>query len=839
VTTLLRLLAPLALAAPLHALPPGVPAEPFSQVKEYGFMNWANGLNAPDLRIQTSRYLLHYNPRSFGPTSLTPLANPPTEAEALTVHLPPGPPLAFSCTAGGNGTTGPVTAVSEDLRTCQLVESGKFFQRRWQSAALPAGIPFDPARTGLETAAWPDRLSFVLRLTPTADVKSGTLSMTLDLPDAYQLLPGEGPVRALVAADGSGFVVLPSSRTDALSLDEKTATLTATKTPTDWKPGQEVSLGIILHPAARGIPELLARILSDETSPLTVTATGIEPALPQLPVTHDKDPGFHRVILPKGSEGDDGRMRARITVKNPHPEARVLRLCFDGVPHYIPGLTAVLRDLDGFPLGIPVQLSKNWHGPNPPADGPAGFAGYWFHGLTMLAVPPNSTWEFELMMTGENWGGIAAATHSQLSIIGYGGNQQWDEAALGNRGEALCYDMDHVLTDNDFTDSRPFHAIDTKGKRNWGINAGGGSVLRYTDAAGTVRRHASMRVRYLRYCPVLTEAIFAGRTDDGAMDFRFSAGLPRADDATRGLHRIRIDMKKDTPFRRLVFYQQAGDTYSYNQGDTLSFGHAGQPTPIRQWKASGKPGEITGEAIALEGPSPWAAVTHGGLEKEYRPANHGFIIRSWKARLDGREVPLPYLQERRNAANVSILELVPPPGLTQLKAGDFVEIDLVRLYVPRSLDNYGGKNEPFRQALRDYDNDPRMILREAAGNNLTITPTTGTLERLHPPQIRAASNRATFTLRGGLGAVPVTFTGLTDYRYPVLEQKVGDTWQKIDQSVAGNDFWQCDFNAATGTWEITFTILPDGPYQNVESLIQEPRTREFRFQVGGPSKPAR
>jgi hypothetical protein len=29
--------------------------------------------------------------------------------------------------------------------------------------------------------------------------------------------------------------------------------------------------------------------------------------------------------------------------------------------------------------------------------------------------------------------------------------------------------------------------------------------------------------------------IFAGRTDDGAMDFRFSAGLPRADDATRGL----------------------------------------------------------------------------------------------------------------------------------------------------------------------------------------------------------------------------------------------------------------------------------------------------------------
>ena len=40
-----------------------------------------------------------------------------------------------------------VAAASDDLRGCQLVESGKFFQRRWQSAALPAGIPFDPART--------------------------------------------------------------------------------------------------------------------------------------------------------------------------------------------------------------------------------------------------------------------------------------------------------------------------------------------------------------------------------------------------------------------------------------------------------------------------------------------------------------------------------------------------------------------------------------------------------------------------------------------------------------------------------------------------------------------
>jgi hypothetical protein len=45
---------------------------------------------------------------------------------------------------------------------------------------------------------------------------------------------------------------------------------------------------------------------------------------------------------------------------------------------------------------------------------------------------------------------------------------------------------------------------------------------------------------------------------------------------------------------------------------------------------------------------------------------------------------------------------------------------------------------------------------------------------------------------------------------------------------------QRDFNPASGTREIPFTIVPDAGFQTVESLIQEPRTREFRFQVGPP-----
>ncbi|MFO1491941.1 MAG: hypothetical protein U1F77_15180 [Kiritimatiellia bacterium] len=607
----------------------------------------------------------------------------------------------------------------------------------------------------------------------------------------------------------------------SLALEESAARFTARTAAGDWAAGREVSVGVVLYTKPADV---------DDPVPLAVSATG-----PQaLTVLHERDQGWHRIILPKGDGGDNASMRARIQVTNPGPVDRMARFNFDGVPFYIPGLSAVLRDGEGFPMGVPVQLSKNWHGPASKDTGPASFAGHWFHGLTMLRIPAGSTQSFELMMVGENWGGIAAATHSQLSVIGYGGNQQWDEAALGNRGEALCYDMDHVLTDNDFTDSRPFGALDPAGKRNWGVNVGGGSVLRYIDAAGVTRRHGGMRVRYVRYCPNLAEAVFAGRTDDGAMDFRFSAGILRADDCTRGLHRIRIDVRRDTAFQRLAFYQQAGDSYCYNQGGTLATGNAAEPAPLREWKASGVKGRDVGEPVPMTGPMPWAAVLGGKAEEKYRPANHGFIVRSWKARLQGRDADTPHLRERRNPQNVSVLELAPPPGVDRLNAGDFVEAEIVRVVVPQTEANYGGANAHFRQALREFPDDARMILREAAGNRVAVEVGTGTLERLYPVQIRAKDNRAAFVMRGGVGAVPVTFTGLSDYRRPVLEQRVDGAWVRIDQSVAGNDFWQCDFNAGTGTWEITFTIQPDGPYQSPAELIAHPIPRTFRFGANLP-----
>lgn len=807
------------------------PGLAFANVRDYGSMGWQDGLHDPNFRIQTSRYTLNYHHPSFGPTVLAPMADAPSEARVTGGEPLPDSPVTLACNVVGNGGKYPAAAASADLRTSQIVESGKFFNRRWQTGAVPGGPVCDAANTGLETAAWPDRVSFVFHFNPTVEVKEGALEMTLDLPDVYRRISSQGEARALGNAGGAGFVVLGSSSTASLVIDEAKALVTVKSRVEAWKPGQMVSVGIIVYPVAAGIESALSSAAANELQPLAVSAKAIVPDAGELKVTYEKDLGFHRIGIPKGSEGDNGQMRAKVSVRNPDAFPRIVRLNFDGNPFYIPGISAVIRDRDGFPMGISVQWSKNWHGPDPCPTGPAGFAGVWFHGLSMLTIPPSSTFEFELMMVGENWGGMPAASHSQLSVIGYGGNQQWDQAALGNRAEALCYDMDHVLTDNDFTDSRPFWVINPDKQRNWGVNVGGGSVLRYGDDKGVIRHHSRMRVRYERHGPVLANAVFSGSSDDGLMDFSFSAGLYRSDDYTRGLHRIRVSANKDAPFQRLVFYQQAGDSYHYNQGDTLAWGNAEKAEPIRQWSASGNPGEVVGKPIELTGKSPWASITNAPTEKGYLAANHGFIIRSWSARIGGKSGVPPFLQERLVAPGVSVLELVPPPGVNALKAGDFVEADIVRVYIPRSADAYAGPDGNFRQALARHDNSPLMIAREAIANRPQVHATLGEIVRELPLEIRTRDNRAGFVIRGGVGVFPVTFSDLDSYRSPLLEEKTADGWKPVDQSVHGRDFWQCDFRPETCRWAITFTVRRDGIYQEISSHLSSPVEREFRFSI--------
>ncbi|MDX9976362.1 MAG: hypothetical protein RBU21_25530, partial [FCB group bacterium] len=121
-------------------------------------------------------------------------------------------------------------------------------------------------------------------------------------------------------------------------------------------------------------------------------------------------------------------------------------------------------------------------------------------------------------------------------------------------------------------------------------------------------------------------------------------------------------------------------------------------------------------------------------------------------------------------------------------------------------DDYYGPNEPLRADLSANGNTWKPIHRLARGNDLQIDVKTGALQRSYPPRIAAdGEGNAVFDITGGAGYVPVTVTNLRTPR----GHTVACDGKPVDQSRHGNDFWQTDYDAATGTWSQTYNVSLD------------------------------
>ena len=177
---------------------------------------------------------------------------------------------------------------------CQLVETGQYFQRRFITN-LPAMKGCDPYNSGLVISSWPDRLSFILKATPSTDIKQLGLVTEITFPEEYTELKEKGDVIALMnPVNGSGFVILKSA--EASSIEVSGTTLTAKLKISALIPkGRELNVGLIIYPASANIESSLARIAAQEEQPLIVTANQVAPTANPLKVHYDKDKGWHQV----------------------------------------------------------------------------------------------------------------------------------------------------------------------------------------------------------------------------------------------------------------------------------------------------------------------------------------------------------------------------------------------------------------------------------------------------------------------------------------------------------------------------------------------------------------
>jgi hypothetical protein len=636
------------------------------------------------------------------------------------------------------------------------VESGRFFQR----VAID-GLEFvsaDGTRLeaggNLEIALWPDRLS-----------------LSLELDDRH--LPREGEL-SILAAGRRVSASLAQSRHVTLPLFERETQGPLAQVEAD--PALAVSFD----------PSLGCPILR----------------LPEKPWSNAQGTYYPEEHL-------DRLDRWRLTLRNDGERDTVARLMFVQEQHLpITGFTPMLCDPDGTPSGLPVQISKNWH--QRPEKGHLEHEGPWFHGCSLVPLPAKSRRDLVFQMVYARYGGVPAVSHAQLCLIGWGHNQFWDEAAIGSFGESICFEPGRVQRRCFIDDMRPLMTLPVAGGKPWGWaeNCGGGDFLVWVDEDGEYRGSRAARADYRAQGPCRTQVRYQEETSGGEIQAQMNVSLVRSDDYVRAFHHLRYDITRPVKWQRLAFFQLGADFYNETPERRVAVGDFNGMR--EEWTPRHAQGSFDRRSVPLTGAQPWVSI-HGldraALGKGGAAASRGLIVRSWRAQFGGKSSPTPHVSTFCNEWGQgnfkTVIDLAPPPEATALLPGDYVEMEVEMVLFPADAKSYYGPNQLFREALTEGADTWRLVQREAAGNALQVKVRRGGVTRFFPLVVSVDSDGCVQAdVQGGVGWLPVTFTGLTSHRG--YELRVDD--RPFSQAIHGNDFWQTDYDPSTKTWSQTFNL---------------------------------
>jgi hypothetical protein len=717
------------------------------------------------------------------------------------------------------GTDGSTTNPS------RLIDSGRFMQR----VDVPAVSYGDESLSGsVQLAAMPRHFVLTHRASRSGPTASLGVQITLEglALEAFPETTWLDEDRAVTVHDGAGegwTFVLPDGQTTAITRGSNGGIVferTASDVPTD----QAVTLSVLAIPSTAGDaaqqalwlePQDTVSVSSEQLQRDGTGTTGLAGA------TWDTERGLWVVSLadltalgapswPDWSDADNHTWynRFRLVLENHSDTDVAVPLALDGgggLAFYITGGSPLLRDTAGEPIGAPIQISKNWH------ESP-----YWYHLYSHLTVPPGST-ELELTVAHARWGETYAAAHAQLSLVGWGTNQQWDESSLGAWGESVTYDPDMTLQRSMVDDVRPF-LVDSAGEWGWTGNVGGASFLVYEDADGTDHRLARLRSHYAATGPNLTDVQYAGVSTDGRIAAHVTTQLGRTDDLVRVWYHLTYTFLEDVAYDRLAFFQVAADGYGDNGFRGYAYGSADAVAFQGTVPDHGTTGYASDadRGIALTGDAPWVMLydsehTTGSLPEH--GADVGYVIRHFEAVLGDETITTPHVNLVRTyngkwSQLAFELGLPDDPSARVVPAGSVVRATVEYLVPPADKDSYYGESDHLLALPEEVFSTPELMQGLAAGNALQVDAAVGTVLRPHPVELQAAvgEHAVELTLTGGLGYVPLTVRGLSRPDGWRLEQADGESWVPVDQAVEGNDYWQAGYDEAADTFSLTWNL---------------------------------
>ena len=469
------------------------------------------------------------------------------------------------------------------------------------------------------------------------------------------------------------------------------------------------------------------------------------------------------------------------------------------------GLSPMLCDEDGVPTGIPVQLSKNWHYTK---------IGDYLRASMFLPAKPGLS-RYRLRIPYGFYGTLPSASHAQLSLVGWGSNGRWDQLAIGCWGETICFDLDMSPTPQVITDVRALMVRKGRDGKMWGwTDAGwGGDWFNLSPENDKKLAFTRMKTAYLAHGPCLTDVRYQGfYGPQKEVAVQAAVQTTRADDYVRTMQRLRYDFQRALPAADAYLFRMDGQEQHLS---SISFGNRNGVIAERDLPAAATPEFIN--RVELSGDSPWWIAFPGSVpttrDRNWGTASRGLVIRSFRASLGGVPVDRPTITVpgdlmRHNRLTYDMM-LTPPVGVVEFKPGDWVEMDLEWITLPRVADDYYGPNEAFRAHLAEFPASWHTVHREAIGNDLDIKVEGGNVVRRYPIVIEVSSADVTVEIKGGVGYVPIRFDGLDAADGYELHEVVNGVETKLDQSVHGNDFWQTDYDAGNNTYRMSFNLPLD------------------------------
>lgn len=839
-------------------------------VRDYAHMWWQDGFNKGEraMLFQTGYYGMKVNILKASLTNLGVINEVITESAAMTQEperIKTMPAVSMSYSLEQEGEEFPFSYVQPvDGVGSRIIESGRYMQSMDIMSLRFKGMA-DAVSGRVEIKAQPRYFSLHFSVHTSEKMPQTGMSFKLNMTEEYSIMEqsGDGRVIILRSAEGDGLAALLPEREDVSARLEGTSMIFECA-PMEMELNEFNGFGIIFLPLSG---QSLAQAEAERAGmfALDIEAEQLAPREGrEHEVTLDSERGLYVIDISGMSSGRTTDFavekrrndydRLRFTIKNNSGQTVKAALLFskEKGEFGVEGMAGMLRDVQtGEPIGVQVQTSKNWHKYGSDIaqnDVKRYLEGTWYHGYTLLEVPAGEEVSYELTIAYSQWGETYSASHAQLCLAGWGGNlQKWETSALGSSGENMCYDAEMAHATGAFiNDALPFATlggIDGSGmKYNWSNGASGGNFLVYYNQSGSRVGLKSVRTWFKKQGPNLTEVIYTGVTDDGAIQVEYKVNLGRSNDFAKNTHTFSYTFLKDVSFSRLAYYSIGSDDYNtglwrelavgnleglcdFTIGDTL---YNGIITP--EYPQSGQyigGGDM--QRIEIEGEGLWVAMSKAEVitERYGTPSNRMLNLLEFSGSINGREYAKPALNLRYthqydgyNQVNVYSIsaELGPSEDVgNKIEAGSRVTGVVQYINLPNFKDWYYGGNQTLESLPEEMFDSWKLAHFIAQGEHFEASASVGRIIQNYPLIVETAAGgeAAYISIKGGLGYVPVTFTGLNSYSGYSLMKKTEDGYELVDQSVHGSDYWQTWFDSEKGAYELTFNVLHSGEPEQI------------------------